>query len=91
MMKKKNKPLRKCIGCNEMKEKSELIRVAKISDEKFVLDETGAQNGRGAYICKSKSCLQKAIKNKGLERSFKCKISTDIYNGLEQELNKYEA
>ena len=91
MVKKKSKPQRKCVGCNEMKDKSQLIRIAKISDDEFVFDKTGKQNGRGAYICKSKECLEKAFRNKGFERSFKCKISTEIYNGLEQEIQAYEA
>ncbi|MCR5545224.1 MAG: YlxR family protein [Lachnospiraceae bacterium] len=91
MTTKKNKPLRKCIGCNEMKEKHLLIRIAKISDDEFQFDESGKINGRGAYICKNKECLEKAMKNKGLERSFKCKISIDLYDRLEQELRTYEA
>lgn len=90
-MVKKNKPQRKCVGCNEMKDKDQLIRIAKVSDNEFVFDVTGKMNGRGAYICRSKACLDKAIKNRGFERSFKCKISTEIYSGLEQELKKYEA
>lgn len=91
VMTKKNKPQRKCVGCNEMKDKNQLIRIAKVSEGEFVLDETGKRNGRGAYICKSRTCLQKAMKNKGLERSFKCKVSEEIYSGLEQEMEKYEA
>lgn len=58
MMKKKN-PSRQCVGCNEMKDKKELLRVIKTSDDEILLDVTGKKNGRGAYICQSISCFQK--------------------------------
>lgn len=64
-------PMRKCVGCGEMKSKKEMMRVLKTSENEFLLDATGKKNGRGAYLCQSKECLEKAIKNKGLERSFK--------------------
>ena len=83
-------PLRKCTGCQEMKNKKELIRVVKTAEDGFFVDGTGKMNGRGAYICKSKSCLEQAIKNKGLERSFKCKIPDEIYEGLKKGFEALE-
>ena len=59
----KKVPLRKSIGCNEMKNKKEMMRVLKPPEGEIVLDVTGRKNGRGAYLCFSKECLQKAIKN----------------------------
>ena len=67
-------PLRKCIGCNEMKNKKEMIRVVKTSDNEIILDTTGRKNGRGAYVCCSE-CLAKAIKNRGLSRSLSAEIA----------------
>ena len=64
-------PMRKCVGCQEMKSKKEMLRILKTAENEFVLDATGRKNGRGAYLCFSKECLEKARKNKGLERSFK--------------------
>ena len=55
------------------------------------LDVTGKKNGRGAYVCKSRECLLKARKNKGLERSFKMSIPGEVYDTLEEEFNKLEA
>ncbi len=75
-------PMRMCVGCGEMKPKKEMIRVLKISDDGFIIDKTGKKNGRGAYICSSEDCLLKAIKNHGLERSFKMKISDEVYENL---------
>ena len=79
-------PMRKCVGCGEMKEKKELIRVIKTPEDEILLDVSGRANGRGAYICKSAGCLKKAVKNKGLERSLKSKIPTDVLERMEKEL-----
>ena len=67
-------PLRQCIGCGEMKSKKEMIRVLKTTEEEIVLDTTGKKNGRGAYLCFSRDCLEKAVKNHGLERSLKTAV-----------------
>ncbi|MCI8637832.1 MAG: YlxR family protein [Coprococcus sp.] len=83
-------PMRKCVGCQEMKNKKEMLRVLKTSENEFVLDATGRKNGRGAYLCFSADCLKKAIKNKGLERSFKQAIPEEVYQSLEKELGTLE-
>jgi predicted RNA-binding protein YlxR (DUF448 family) len=85
-MAEKKIPLRKCTGCGEMKPKKELIRVLKTSETEVILDTTGRKNGRGAYLCNSVECFQKARKTKGLERSLQIKIPDEIYNVLEKEL-----
>ncbi len=51
-----------------------------------MLDTTGKKNGRGAYLCFSRDCLEKAQKNKGLERSLKMGIPKDVYESLKKEL-----
>ena len=63
-------PMRQCIGCQEMKSKKEMIRVIKTPEDEICIDATGRKNGRGAYICPKSECLQKAIKNRGLEHIF---------------------
>ena len=67
-------PLRQCIGCGEMKSKKEMIRVIKTAEGEILLDATGRKNGRGAYLCPSMECFKKAVKGRGLERSFKMAI-----------------
>ena len=76
-------PLRRCLGCFESKPKKELYRIVKTKEGEILLDKTGKLNGRGAYICKSKECLQKAIKMKKIEKEFDTKISDEIYAELE--------
>jgi uncharacterized protein len=83
-------PMRKCVGCQQMKNKKELLRVLKTSENEFQLDATGRKNGRGAYLCFSKECLQKAIQSKGLERSFKQSIPKEVYEKLEKELDELD-
>ena len=82
--------MRKCVGCGEMKSKREMMRVLKTSEDEFVLDATGKKNGRGAYLCLSKECFAKAVKGKGLERSFKQAIPKEVYEKLEKELDTLE-
>lgn len=84
-------PMRKCVGCGEMKSKREMIRVLKTVDDEFVLDTTGKKNGRGAYLCFSKECFDRAVKGKGLERSFKQPIPKEVYEKLEKEMDDLEA
>ena len=86
----KKVPMRQCVGCNEMKSKKELIRVIKTPEEEIVLDATGRKNGRGAYICFSKECLEKAIKSRGLERSLKAAIPEEVYQNLKKEFEAIE-
>ena len=83
----KKVPLRKCIGCGEMKDKRELMRVLKTTEEQIIIDTTGKKNGRGAYLCYQQECLSKAIKSRGLERSFKMSISKDVYEELQKEFD----
>ena len=67
-----------------------MIRVIKTAEDEIILDTTGRKNGRGAYICTESECLQKAIKCKGLERSFKMPIPKDVYEMLTKEMEEFE-
>ena len=74
-----------------MKNKKEMIRVIRTSEQEFVLDATGKKNGRGAYICPNRECLSQALKSKGLERSFKQAIPKEVYESLEKEMEHLES
>lgn len=90
MMKQRKVPLRKCTGCQEMKDKRELIRIVRNDAGEFSLDRTGKKPGRGAYICPNTECLAKAQKSKGLERSFKAPVPKDVYEALLAQLEGEE-
>jgi hypothetical protein len=86
-MANKKIPLRKCVGCGQMKTKKELIRVIKTPEDEVVLDATGRKNGRGAYLCTDPQCLLQARKSRGLERSLKMAIPEAVFENLEKEMN----
>ena len=81
-------PLRQCIGCGEMKSKKEMIRVLRTAEGEILIDATGRKNGRGAYLCPSCECLKKAVKSKGLDRSFKMAVPREVYEALEKEMEE---
>lgn len=78
----KNIPKRTCIGCNSQKEKKELIRIVKNNNNEITIDRTGKAEGRGAYICDNIECLEKAIKSKKIEKTFKMQVENEIYENL---------
>lgn len=85
-MSTKKIPLRQCIGCGEMKNKKEMIRVLKTTEGAVVIDATGRMNGRGAYLCRDAGCFRRAVKTKGLEHSLKMAIPPEVYGELEKEM-----
>ncbi|MCX7746889.1 MAG: YlxR family protein [Clostridia bacterium] len=77
-----------CLGCQEMKPKKELIRIVKNKENEISVDLVGKKPGRGAYICHSVSCFEKARKTKKLERAFESQISEEIYDTLKQQMEE---
>ena len=87
---KKKIPMRKCVGCGEMKPKKELMRILKMETGEFLVDADGKKNGRGAYICRSADCFRKAVRSRGFERSFRQQIPEEVYDRLEKEMADIE-
>ena len=85
-MTEKKIPMRKCIGCNEMKEKKALIRIVRNNEGEINLDPVGKLPGRGAYICNCVECFDAAVRAKRLERAFKSKIPEEIYQKLRETI-----
>ena len=81
-------PQRMCIACRQMKDKGDLCRVVRDAEGRVFLDASYKASGRGAYLCKSMGCLDKAIKTKALSRAFKCDISSEILESLRLDLSK---
>lgn len=75
-------PMRQCLGCREMKPKSELCRIVRSPEGVISIDSKGKLPGRGAYICPDEGCLKKAVKSRGLERAFGVPIPEDIISAL---------
>ncbi|MCI8494072.1 MAG: YlxR family protein [Lachnospiraceae bacterium] len=81
-------PMRQCVGCREMKQKKDMLRIIKNAENEILLDTTGKKNGRGAYICPDGECLAQAIKTKGLERSLKTAIPGEVIDTLTKEMER---
>lgn len=86
----KKTPLRRCIGCGEMIAKKDMLRVVKTKENEIHLDATGRENGRGAYLHADIGCFEKAVKTRGLERSFRMTIDPEIYDLLGKEMINLE-
>lgn len=86
MQKVKKIPQRQCVGCREMKEKRELIRVVRSPEGEIALDFKGKLPGRGAYVCPQEECLRRARKAKALERAFETAIAPEVYEALEKAM-----
>ncbi|MDR5658222.1 YlxR family protein [Serpentinicella sp. ANB-PHB4] len=87
-MKKRKTPLRKCLGCSDMKDKRQLIRVVKDKLGNVSIDLKGKAPGRGAYICNKQKCFEVAYKSKAFNRAFKSEISPEVYEHLMEEIQK---
>lgn len=86
-MKERKTPTRMCTGCMEMKPKSELVRIVRSPEGDISLDLTGRKNGRGAYICKSSVCFDKALKKKAFERAFGEKLPEQLATSIREEID----
>ena len=86
-------PMRQCLGCNEHKPKTELLRVVRPPEEgqSVSLDMTGRKSGRGAYICRDVKCLKKARKSRRIDKDLECQIPDEVYDAMEKELEENEA
>lgn len=87
MVKLRKVPQRMCVGCREMKEKKQLIRIVRTPEGEVAVDVTGKKSGRGAYICPDIDCLEKAIKNKGIQKALQTEISSEILNDIKVKLS----
>lgn len=83
-------PMRQCVGCREMKEKRELIRVVKSPEGDISLDFKGKKPGRGAYVCPDTECLKRARRSRALERAFSAAIPEPVYDALEEQMKAGE-
>ncbi|MCK9217095.1 MAG: YlxR family protein [Firmicutes bacterium] len=78
MVYKKKVPMRKCLGCNEMKPKKELVRLVRKPDGSISIDLKGKVSGRGCYICPNIECFDNAIKGKQFERALETEIDEEV-------------
>ena len=87
-MKVKKIPQRQCLGCREMKNKKDLIRVVRSPEGEVSLDWVGKKPGRGDYVCPDEACLAKARKSRAIERAFEMAVDAAVYDGMEREIRE---
>ena len=91
MAKQHKIPVRMCIACREGKPKKELIRIVKSKESPFPeVDTTGKANGRGAYICPTIECLERAYKTKALSRALECEMTDEMFEALRRVILRRE-
>ncbi len=83
-MKPRKQPLRKCVACQEMIVKKQLVRVVRTPEGAVLIDRSGKMNGRGAYLCGDPECVRIAKKQRSLERSLKHSIDAEMFLALEE-------
>ncbi len=79
-------PMRMCVACREMKPKKELIRIVRTPEGPVEADLTGKKNGRGAYLCRSEECLEKAIKIHALDRALDVRLDSAAVENIREIL-----
>lgn len=85
-MKIRKVPQRKCVGCQTIRPKKQLIRIVRTPDGEVMVDPTGKKNGRGAYLCPSVECLDAAARAKRLEKALEHPLSSEIFEALRERL-----
>lgn len=90
IMKVKKIPMRKCVACQEMRPKKELLRIVRTPEKDIIIDTRGKQSGRGAYLCYKNECLQLAKKKKNLEKALEASLSEEVYQAILTEIEKFK-
>lgn len=80
-----------CVGCRQMKNKKELVRIVRTPEGDIEVDRTGKRAGRGAYICPAQECLDQAVKGKRLQKALEKEIPGDVLDRVRQEINRTTA
>ncbi|HWQ74064.1 MAG TPA: YlxR family protein [Syntrophomonas sp.] len=86
MVKVRKIPQRMCVGCREMKDKRDLLRVVRTPEGIIEIDLTGKKAGRGAYLCPNPECLNLAVKGKRLQKALEHEISADILDIIKTQM-----
>lgn len=70
-------PQRTCIGCRAASAKRQFVRIVRTADGRVEVDATGKQAGRGAYLCRQRSCWENALKRDQIARALKVALPSE--------------
>jgi predicted RNA-binding protein YlxR (DUF448 family) len=74
------------VACRTVQDKNVLVRLVRTPEGEIVIDPSGKQSGRGAYLCPRPDCLRVAQKRKSLDRALKMMVPVDAWARLEEQL-----
>ena len=75
--------MRKCIGCGELKDSSQLIKITndRINNE-VILNPNSKIFGRSVYLCYNKLCIEKKKKKDKISKVLKHNVSEELKGKL---------
>ena len=76
-------PTRTCVACRTARPKRELVRIVRTPDGRIVVDDTGRLAGRGAYVCRTASCLTIANTTSALSRALETPVPTALLASID--------
>ncbi|MHB1340213.1 MAG: RNase P modulator RnpM [Coriobacteriia bacterium] len=84
-MKAKKTPLRTCLACGRETDKKDLVRVVRTPDGDVAVDATGKRNGRGAYVCATTECFEKAVRRNRFTSALRVNLREDDVERLRRD------
>lgn len=85
-MAEKKTPMRMCVACRQMTPKKQLLRIVRTPENEIKPDPTGKLSGRGAYLCRSAQCVERAKKTRALDRALEHKVGDEVFALIEKEI-----
>ena len=82
MPKDRKMPQRTCVGCGRVTDKRSLVRIVRTPEGDVTVDPTGKRSGRGAYVCATRECLQRAVRSGKLSKSLEAAVPEDVVTAL---------
>lgn len=64
-------------------------RIVRTPERQVVLDLPGKVEGRGAYVCRTSSCLQRALKGRLFERALRQALPEGVSKDLAALCEEY--
>jgi uncharacterized protein len=74
---RKHVPMRTCIVCRQTRGKRDLVRVVRTATATVQVDPTGKLAGRGAYLCRARTCWNQALQGHRLNAALKTTVSSE--------------
>lgn len=79
---RKHVPQRTCVVCRQKMDKRRLTRIVRLPDGHVVVDPSGKQPGRGAYLCDQVTCWKEAVTGSVLDRALRTTVAPEDKEAL---------